>query len=205
MEFSTSNDSAKWIQRDGKYYLKDPLKMSEHQYTSMILTADVIKNKDWKMFGFHGYDFTEKYLAENPKADINHKQAIYDYNTNKTRRGEISNTEFMRERIFGSSQEFKRAEDKYVVHNLFSTERDWHSQYSEMCRFRTDIRKSREPAGPGRIRSYPPQSVFDLHLDSVGYVNDIERFGEEVPDYMSDLYMKLKDPLGYRIEKIKDF
>ena len=175
---------AHWTQSNGKYYLENPLDWEEHNFSDLIVTSEMIRKESWKMFGFRGYEFIEKYLAENQDVDVARKQGIFDYNTNKDWKAKLSNKEFMRKRLECGSQNFKSDDDRHALHDVLGSSL-WRN-FTSPSRFSDHTLSGRpeEPFGPSRERTYPPETWSDLHLDLAERLTNYD-FTDEVPDYMA--------------------
>lgn len=68
-----------WIQREGRFYLDKMLNYDERIWTSIVLTAEVVRNEAWGALGFnHGGPsyVINRFLREFPDAEKNHRRAI---------------------------------------------------------------------------------------------------------------------------------
>ncbi len=95
-----------WRQEDGKYYLDEKtfnkIKASGFGYTDLILTAEAIKNKAWKLLSYKGFKHIEDFLGAFPSAKIKYDQAVWNSHTSLfAKELNLSVNDFLRMRIMG--------------------------------------------------------------------------------------------------------
>lgn len=82
-QWEVNHFRSSWVQRDGKYFLDEMHNYPESIWTSIVLTADAIKNKAWGTLGYNHAgptDVLERFLQEYPEARHNHLRSIVTYN-----------------------------------------------------------------------------------------------------------------------------
>lgn len=108
----------RWKQENGRYYLdienlpgiSQEISPTESQsgYTDLIVSAEALRLKAWKMFAFHGYerDRTEIFLETFPDAARAHALAVWNaYTFEHARKKGMTTNEILRFRILPPNAE----------------------------------------------------------------------------------------------------
>lgn len=76
---STDDQDLRWLRRDDRYYLDVQRlfdKKLEHVYTSIVITAEAIREKAWNLLCYDGRRHVDRFLADFPAARKRHEQAV---------------------------------------------------------------------------------------------------------------------------------
>jgi hypothetical protein len=121
------NRNVIWQRIDDRYFLKNPMDLSEYEYTSLIITAEAIRKKAWGLFQFHGYDLTQKFLVENEDSQRRHTQAIIDYGLYQiAKKRNMRNSEYLKYRLMHNASGLKkeRLSDRMALHIVYTEAND---------------------------------------------------------------------------------
>lgn len=101
-----------WKQEKGRYYIDEktfnsipasfrcPHSEFSFGYTDLILTAEAIKKKAWKLFSYGGTMHTDNFLSKNPDSQERFEKAIHDSHTSLfAKQRDMTITEFLRMRL----------------------------------------------------------------------------------------------------------
>jgi hypothetical protein len=103
-------DGFAWKQKNGKYYLdisKLPVNFQwkpprQDGYLNLVVSAEALKFKAWKLFAFHGYEGerAEAFLEAFPEAKKVHEKAVWDGYTSEFAQSQgMTINEFLRARL----------------------------------------------------------------------------------------------------------
>jgi hypothetical protein len=87
--FGLDSGVFKWKQIDGKYSLDKKHMFSRisegvpHGYTSLVLTAEAIRNKAWNFLCYAGFRHLQSFLRDFPEARKRYEQTVFDIWTSK--------------------------------------------------------------------------------------------------------------------------
>ncbi len=81
-----------WVNKNGKYYIDeksfDIMPASSNLtpyhilgYTDMILTAEAVKKKAWKLISYRGLKHLEQFLTDFPDSRLRYERAVWDSHT----------------------------------------------------------------------------------------------------------------------------
>lgn len=102
------NSDFNWVQKNGKYYLdkstfdKIPAGFSFGSgYTDLILTAEAIKHKAWKLLSYKGAIYIDQFLQKFPDSKKRYDQAVWDGHISLWAKSKgMSYSDLMRLRLF---------------------------------------------------------------------------------------------------------
>ncbi len=107
-----SDDTFRWVQQDGRYYLdpatfdRIPASFRDRSqgygfgYTDLILTAEAIKAGAWKLLSYRGLKHAEAFLADFPATRPRFEQAVWDSHTSlSAKRRNLTYTDLIKMRV----------------------------------------------------------------------------------------------------------
>lgn len=108
-----NHDSYRWVQRSGRYYLDDEYTLSHipasafaptekclFGYMDMVLTAEAIKHRAWKLLSRCGLKHLDSFLRRFPDSRARYERAVWDSHTSLAARERgMSYTDFLRWRM----------------------------------------------------------------------------------------------------------
>jgi len=107
-----SKDKYYWKQENKKYYLDKKTfdqipaggQWRKGPYSSLVLTAEAVKQKAWKLLTYRGDIHTDQFFADFPKSRSIFERAVWDAQTSVSARLQnLSHTEFLRCRLLLSN------------------------------------------------------------------------------------------------------
>lgn len=107
-----SSNNFKWIQKDEKYYLDEEATFNSipastfgtmtFGYTDLILTAEAIKQKAWKLFSYKGKKHMYYFLRKFRDSRLSYERAVWDSHTCLwAKQKGMTNNELLRQRLYG--------------------------------------------------------------------------------------------------------
>lgn len=110
-DFFRGGKSFLWKVMDNRYYLDEKTfdKISagffhgsyEFGYVDLILTAEAIRQKAWKLLSYRGLTHLDAFVTEFPDSKARYEQAVWDSHTSLfAKREGMTTTDFLRMRLF---------------------------------------------------------------------------------------------------------
>jgi hypothetical protein len=107
-------EQPRWEKRNNKYYLQNASEFTETNYTSLIITAEAIREKAWGLFAFRAYAMTEDFLLDFPESRKRHDKAVVDWQTSQYAKNQgMTNNEYLRWHLANiKNQEYKLSDEQ---------------------------------------------------------------------------------------------
>lgn len=204
VEYVGKNMNPPWVKKGDRYSLKDMLQYPEKEWTSIALTAEVIKAQAWSVLAWHGYEHTQRFLTEFPEARQNHGRAVLWYNLSHLAKEKGWNTTELLREFSQCYSKLKPGLEEISFSEWFKEGRnDWRygaiGTPSAHLVFDSLAEQIRNPPGEISYFTYPFSEDIEEKFDKTDedpFGNNSKSFRCTPYEKIHSIYESLQKPIG---------